>query len=76
MGNTVGRYCYRLRHNDRLEGVAVTVGEKIGKNPLTYAQGASVQVVAMLTIGLAAVMGLPVSTTHVLSSRGYGEHGC
>ncbi len=48
--------------------VVVTVGEKIGKNPLTYAQGASSQMVAMLTIGLAAVMGLPVSTTHVLSS--------
>lgn len=48
--------------------VVVTVGEKIGKNPLTYAQGASSQTVAMLTIGLAAVMGLPVSTTHVLSS--------
>jgi phosphate/sulfate permease len=48
--------------------VVITVGEKIGKNPLTYAQGASSQMVAMLTIGLAAVMGLPVSTTHVLSS--------
>ncbi|MGC8657633.1 MAG: inorganic phosphate transporter [Desulfomonilaceae bacterium] len=48
--------------------VVVTVGEKIGKNPMTYAQGASSQFVAMFTIGLAAVMGLPVSTTHVLSS--------
>ena len=48
--------------------VVVTVGERIGKNPLTYAQGASSQMVAMLTIGVAAVMGLPVSTTHVLSS--------
>jgi PiT family inorganic phosphate transporter len=48
--------------------VVVTVGERIGKSPLTYAQGASSELVAMTTIGLAAVLGLPVSTTHVLSS--------
>ena len=48
--------------------VVVTVGERIGKHPLTYTQGASSQMVAMLTIGLADVLGLPVSTTHVLSS--------
>jgi inorganic phosphate transporter, PiT family len=48
--------------------VVVTVGEKIGKSPLTYAQGASSELVAMLTIGVAALSGLPVSTTHVLSS--------
>jgi phosphate/sulfate permease len=48
--------------------VVVTVGEKIGKEPLTYAQGASSEIVAMLTIGFADVLGLPVSTTHVLSS--------
>jgi inorganic phosphate transporter, PiT family len=48
--------------------IVVTVGEKIGKSPLTYAQGASSETVAMLTIGIAAVSGLPVSTTHVLSS--------
>jgi inorganic phosphate transporter, PiT family len=45
-----------------------TVGEKIGKQHLTYAQGASAEVVTMLTIGLATRSGLPVSTTHVLSS--------
>ncbi len=45
-----------------------TVGEKIGKTHLTYAQGASAELVAMLTIGAADVFGLPVSTTHVLSS--------
>jgi len=45
-----------------------TVGEKIGKSHLTYAQGASAEVVAMLTIGAADMFGLPVSTTHVLSS--------
>ena len=48
--------------------IVVTVGEKIGKSHLTYAQGASAELVAMLTIGLATRYGLPVSTTHVLSS--------
>lgn len=48
--------------------IVVTVGEKIGKTHLSYAQGASAEVVAMLTIGAADVYGLPVSTTHVLSS--------
>jgi PiT family inorganic phosphate transporter len=48
--------------------IVVTVGEKIGKSHLTYAQGASAEIVAMLTIGLADKYGLPVSTTHVLSS--------
>lgn len=48
--------------------IVVTVGEKIGKAHLTYAQGASAELVAMVTIGAADVMGLPVSTTHVLSS--------
>ena len=48
--------------------IVVTVGEKIGKSHLTYAQGASAEMVAMLTIGLADRYGLPVSTTHVLSS--------
>lgn len=45
-----------------------TVGEKIGKTHLTYAQGASAELVAMVTIGAADVFGLPVSTTQVLSS--------
>jgi PiT family inorganic phosphate transporter len=48
--------------------IVVTVGEKIGKNPLSYAQGASAELVAMATIGVADMYGLPVSTTHVLSS--------
>ena len=48
--------------------IVVTVAEKIGKTHLTYAQGASAEVVAMATIGLADVAGLPVSTTQVLSS--------
>ena len=48
--------------------IVVTVGEKIGKSHLTYAQGASAELVAMLTIGAADVYGLPVSTTHILSS--------
>jgi PiT family inorganic phosphate transporter len=48
--------------------IVVTVGEKIGKAHLTYAQGASAELVAAATIGLADMYGLPVSTTHVLSS--------
>lgn len=48
--------------------VVVTIGERIGKSPLNCAQGASSQLVAMITIGLADVLALPVSTTHVLSS--------
>ena len=48
--------------------IVVTVGEKIGKSHLTYAQGASAELVAMLTIAAADSFGLPVSTTHVLSS--------
>jgi inorganic phosphate transporter, PiT family len=48
--------------------IVVTVGEKIGKQHLTYAQGASAELVAMGTIFAADMYGLPVSTTHVLSS--------
>ncbi len=48
--------------------IVVTVGEKIGKTHLTYAQGASAEIVAAGTIGLAEFFGLPVSTTHILSS--------
>jgi PiT family inorganic phosphate transporter len=48
--------------------VVVTVGEKIGKEHLTYAQGAAAGLVAMGTIFAADTFGLPVSTTHVLSS--------
>jgi inorganic phosphate transporter, PiT family len=48
--------------------IVVTVGERIGKTHLTYAQGASAELVAMCTIGAADMFGLPVSTTHVLSS--------
>ncbi len=48
--------------------IVITVGEKIGKDHLTYAQGASAELVAMATIIAADNFGLPVSTTHVLSS--------
>ncbi len=48
--------------------IVVTIGEKIGKTHLTYAQGACAELVAMTTIGAADMFGLPVSTTHVLSS--------
>ncbi len=48
--------------------IVVTVGEKIGKAHLTYAQGASAELVAFGTIEAADMLGLPVSTTHILSS--------
>jgi inorganic phosphate transporter, PiT family len=48
--------------------IVVTVGEKIGKQHLTYAQGASAELIAATTIAAADVFNLPVSTTHVLSS--------
>ncbi len=48
--------------------IVTTIGEKIGTTHLTYAQGAAAELVAMTTIGLADYGGLPVSTTHVLSS--------
>lgn len=48
--------------------IVVTIGEKIGKTHLTYAQGASAELVAASTIGVSTWLGLPVSTTHVLSS--------
>ena len=70
--------------------IVVTVGEKIGKDHLTYGQGASAEITAMATIGMADYFGLPVSTTHVLSSgiagtmaanqnwaaMGYGAQSC
>ena len=48
--------------------IVVTVGEKIGKTHLTYAQGACAEITAAATIAAADMYGLPVSTTHVLSS--------
>jgi len=48
--------------------IVLTIGEKIGKSHLSYAQGASAELVAASTIALSSSLGLPVSTTHVLSS--------
>jgi PiT family inorganic phosphate transporter len=48
--------------------IVVTIGEKIGKEHLSYAQGATSEIIAASTIGLSTWFGLPVSTTHVLSS--------
>lgn len=48
--------------------IVVTIGEKIGKQHMSYAQGASAELVASATIGMASAWNLPVSTTHVLSS--------
>src|SRR5665213_380893 len=51
-----------------LKRIVVTVGEKIGKARLTYGQGAAAEIVAFGTIEAADLLGLPVSTTHILSS--------
>ena len=48
--------------------IVVTVGERIGKTHLTYGQGAAAELVAAATIMGAEFIGLPVSTTHILSS--------
>ena len=48
--------------------VVKTVGEKIGKTGMTYAQGMSAQITSATAIGIASITGMPVSTTHVLSS--------
>jgi inorganic phosphate transporter, PiT family len=48
--------------------IVKTVGEKIGKQHMSYAQGASAEIVASIGIGLASFRGVPVSTTHMLSS--------
>jgi PiT family inorganic phosphate transporter len=48
--------------------IVTTIGEKIGQSHLTYAQGAAAELVTMATIGAADIAGLPVSTTHILSS--------
>ncbi len=48
--------------------IAVTIGEKIGKRHMTYAEGATAELTAAATIGVSTAFGLPVSTTHVLSS--------
>ncbi|BAP58423.1 phosphate transporter_ low-affinity [Candidatus Tachikawaea gelatinosa] len=53
--------------------VVVTIGEKIGKNKMTYAQGMSAQLTAAVSIGIASYTGLPVSTTHILSSSVVGS---
>ena len=50
------------------ERIVITIGEKIGKSHMSYAQGAAAEMVASSTIGLSTALGLPVSTTHVLSS--------
>jgi len=50
------------------ERIVVAVGEKIGKTHLTYAQGGAAELVAATTIAMADSFGMPVSTTHVLSS--------
>ncbi len=67
MGEDRDRVRARPRHDDRLE-TDRRDGSKIGKAHLTYGQGASAELVAYATIQGADLLGLPVSTTHILSS--------
>ncbi len=53
--------------------IVKTIGERIGKEHLTYAQGASSELVAAAMIGVNTQFGLPVSTTHVLTSSVAGS---
>lgn len=48
--------------------IVITIGEKIGKSNMTYAQGASAEIVTAITIWAHSQFGLPVSTTQILSS--------
>ncbi|WAI11762.1 MAG: inorganic phosphate transporter [Buchnera aphidicola (Macrosiphum albifrons)] len=48
--------------------IVITIGEKIGKKRMTYAQAMSAQITASFSIGIASYTGIPVSTTHILSS--------
>ena len=48
--------------------IVKTLGERLGKVHLTPAQGASAEVVAAVLIGTAGFTGLPVSTTHIVTS--------
>jgi PiT family inorganic phosphate transporter len=45
-----------------------TLGERVGKAHLTPAQGASAELVGAVLIGTAGFTGLPVSTTHIITS--------
>ncbi len=53
--------------------IVKTIGEKIGKQHMSYAQGASAEIVAACGIGVASAYGVPVSTTHMLSSGVMGS---
>jgi inorganic phosphate transporter, PiT family len=48
--------------------IVKTLGERLGNAHLTPAQGASAEVVSALLIGTAGFTGLPVSTTHIVTS--------
>ncbi len=48
--------------------IVVTVGERIGKSHLTYGMGAAAELMTAMTILLAERFGVPVSTTHILTS--------
>lgn len=53
--------------------VSITIGEKIGKKEMTYAQGLTAQLTTAMSIGAASYTGMPVSTTHILSASVTGS---
>ncbi len=48
--------------------IVKTLGERLGNTHLTPAQGAAAEVVSAVLIGTAGFTGLPVSTTHIVTS--------
>jgi PiT family inorganic phosphate transporter len=48
--------------------IVTTLGERLGNVHLTPAQGASAELVSAAVIGTAGFTGLPVSTTHIVTS--------
>jgi PiT family inorganic phosphate transporter len=48
--------------------IVKTLGERLGNVNLTPAQGAAAEVVSTVLIGMAGFTGLPVSTTHIVTS--------
>lgn len=55
--------------------IVVTLGEKIGNHPLSYAQATVASLMTAITIMSASRLGLPVSTTHIMSSGVAGTMG-
>ena len=48
--------------------IVKTLGERLGKSHMTPGQGGSAELVGSILIGTAGITGLPVSTTHIITS--------